>query len=147
MIIGIDPGMKTGVAVFEEGELKSLHTFKPFDAIGFVSDLVDDNQVFAIFIEDSRKQSHVWSAKSDASTSSGLKIARNVGMIDGFCTIFEQAFSEAKFHGLLRLVSPLGKGSKVDTKYFRALTKWIGSCNEHERDAALLAWPYRHKKT
>ena len=40
-------------------------------------------------------------------------------------------------------VSPKGKGQKINGQSFASLTGWSGTSNQHERDAAMVAWPYR----
>ena len=43
-------------------------------------------------------------------------------------------------------ISPKGKGRKVDADRFHAITGWSARCNQHERDAAMVAWPFRNHK-
>lgn len=40
-------------------------------------------------------------------------------------------------------ISPKGKGAKVDAAEFARLTGWLASSNQHARDAAMVAFPYR----
>jgi len=44
------------------------------------------------------------------------------------------------------MISPQQKGSKWNHDEFNAVTGWNGeTTNQHVRDAALIAWPFRHK--
>ena len=40
-------------------------------------------------------------------------------------------------------ISPKSKGAKTKEADFIAATGWQGRSNEHTRDAAMVAWPYR----
>ena len=42
------------------------------------------------------------------------------------------------------MVSPLQKGSKVNRDDFAIKTGWVDKSNEHNRDAAMVAWPFRN---
>ena len=68
-------------------------------------------------------------------------MARNVGEVDGYCRIIVDycELLGIMAHG----VSPKGKGAKMDADSFRELTGWTGRTNSHERDACMVAWPYR----
>ena len=43
-------------------------------------------------------------------------------------------------------ISPKEKGAKLDAATFALMTGWQGKSNQHERDAAMVAWPYRGAK-
>jgi hypothetical protein len=135
IIVGIDPGANTGVAVFRNGVLYTMFTLEPIDVPDFIKDSVARRIVF----EDSRLTSPVWGRGVNA--RSAAKIARNVGQIDAFCGLIVAACDKAGIpaHG----VSPKGKGAKLNSERFNAATGWSGKSNQHERDAAMCAWPYR----
>ena len=57
IILGIDPGQNTGIAVFEDGALKSLETITPQQMDRYIRECMPARVVF----EDSRLQSHTWS--------------------------------------------------------------------------------------
>lgn len=135
LIIGIDPGAHTGVAVFDDGRLVRLMTVEPMH-IGAI--LAGHNPERVIF-EDSRLQSHTWTkAKSKAAA---LKMARNVGEVDAWCKLIVAECEKLGIpaHG----ISPKNKGAKKKPAEFDAITGWTGSSNEHTRDAAMVAFPYR----
>lgn len=134
-ILGIDPGTSTGVAVFEDGELTRLLTMSPVDMARFIAEAAPSRVVF----EDSRLQSHVWAgAMSKAALA---KIARNVGEIDAWCKLICAICEREQIaaHG----VSPKNKGAKLNHDKFVVLTNWKSGSNQHERDAAMIAYPYR----
>lgn len=41
-------------------------------------------------------------------------------------------------------ISPAGKGRKLDAANFKRITAWAKQSNQHERDACMVAWPYRN---
>lgn len=135
IIIGIDPGVNTGVAVFCNGVLYCLLTLEPVEITDFILDSAANRIVF----EDSRLTSPVWGR--GVNTKAAAKIARNVGQVDALCGLIVAACGKAGIvaHG----ISPKGKGKKLNAEQFKAATGWTGASNEHTRDAAMCAWPYR----
>ena len=135
IIIGIDPGAATGVAIFERGKLVGLRTIEPHKIAETIACLKPARVVF----EDSRLQSHVWTSAKTAAAKT--KMARNVGEIDAWCRLITAVCGELKIaaHG----ISPERKGAKLNSMQFRQQTGWEGKSNQHERDAAMVAWPYR----
>ena len=137
MIIGIDPGQSTGIATFDGGELIGLKTIKPWQLPGLIHKLAD-----RVVFEDSRLQSNVWTTIK--SRSGALKMARNLGQVDAWCSMITAVCAELQIpcHG----ISPKNKGVKLDAKRFQSSTGWGEKSNQHERDAAMVAWPYRGAK-
>lgn len=134
-IIGIDPGANTGVATLKDGALLALETIAPHQIERVLRERMPTRVVF----EDSRLQSHAWTQV--ASRAAALKMARNVGEVDAWCSLITAVCAELGIpaHG----VSPKGKGAKVDAARFAAITGWSVRSNQHERDGAMCAWPYR----
>lgn len=135
LILGIDPGIQTGVAIFREGELHALLTIEPH----MIGTLIGMHKPGRVVFEDSRLTSVVFSAAG--TRAAALKIARNVGEIDAWCRLITLVCGELRIqaHG----ISPTRKGTKLDAERFRAVTGWELKSNQHERDAAMVAWPYR----
>jgi len=135
LILGIDPGVNTGIAYYIDGKLDKLATIEPHQIENAISLFVPDRVVF----EDSRLQSHTWSQVK--SRPAALKMARNVGEIDAWCRLITSICGDLRItaHG----ISPKGKGIKMDHVMFCTLTGWTGQSNQHTRDAAMVAWPYR----
>ena len=135
IIMGIDPGTHTGIAIYRAGALADLQTIEPFQLVEVIETVDPDRVVF----EDSRLQSHTWSRKLSAAAQ--LKVARDVGQIDAWCRLIVATCERLGIpaHG----VSPKAKGAKLDAEAFQRLTGWAGRSNEHTRDAAALAWQFR----
>jgi hypothetical protein len=138
LIIGIDPGQSTGIATFVDGKLTSLKTIEPAQLFALMPVVGIERVIF----EDSRLQSHVWT--TNISRPAALKMARNLGQVDAWCGLITAMCAELGIaaHG----ISPRGKGAKLDAVRFEALTGWDLRSNQHERDAAMVAWPYRGAK-
>ena len=133
--MGLDPGTHTGLALFQGGFLVRLETIHP---ASIRSALVQWQPQRVVF-EDSRLQSHAWTGH--ANRAAALKVARNIGEVDAWCKLIVEHCAELGIaaHG----ISPKQKGAKHDADSFRELTGWAGRTNQHERDAALVAFPYR----
>ena len=134
IIIGLDPGVSTGCAIYCAGVLTHLQTIAPHDIESYITKAMPARVVF----EDSRLQSKVW---TPAKGAAALKVARNIGEIDAWCRLIAAVCARLGIasHG----VSPKGKGAKLTHERFVVVTGWAGRSNQHERDAALVARPYR----
>lgn len=137
-IVGIDPGTHTGMALIIGGQLCELGTVHPLDIAEKLAQLSPSRVVF----EDSRVTSHLFTTNKKAAVAKSM--ARKVGQVDMVCGLIVEACERLGIpaHG----ISPKGKGAKLKAEPFKELTGWVGSSNEHERDAATVAWPYRGAK-
>ena len=135
LILGIDPGANTGIALYSGGKLQCLNTIEPVELADRIELIKPDRVVF----EDSRLESFTWTTVK--SRAIALKMARNVGEVDAWCKLIVAIC--AKFGIPAHGISPTRKGAKLDAQRFAALTGWEGPSNEHTRDAAMVAWPYR----
>jgi hypothetical protein len=135
IIMGLDPGTHTGVALYQAGKLTELQTIDPFQLVEVIETVMPARVVF----EDSRLQPHTW--KRGVSNAEQLKIARDVGQIDAWCRLIVATCERLKIpaHG----ISPKAKGAKLKTEAFQQLTGWEGRSNQHARDAACVAWQFR----
>ena len=132
--IGIDPGQRTGVAIYRDGKLCELRTVAPAE----IEALIVEHAPALVVFEDSRMQSPVFSRGT--SPRAMLKIARNVGEIDQLCRQIEDICKRLVVPRIG--VSPLRKGSKLTAERFAKVTGWQGRSNQHERDAAMCAFRY-----
>jgi hypothetical protein len=136
IILGIDPGANTGIAVYIDGKLSELSTIDPWEIVDVLGHASDTTRVI---FEDSRLTSYMFTTVK--SRPAALKMARNVGEIDAWCKLIVAVCDQLKItaHG----ISPKAKGAKMDAKAFDRLTGWSNGSNQHERDAAMVAYPYR----
>jgi len=140
-LIGIDPGQNTGIAIYEDGALVSLRTITPLQLHMTMLDLTVGITCRVVF-EDSRLQSVVF--RRGLNAASTLKVARNIGEVDGICRLIVAECERlgVPAHG----ISPKAKGAKLNAEQFQELTGWDKRSNQHERDAAVVAWLYRNAK-
>ena len=138
VILGIDPGSNTGMANYTNGRLILLASVEPVEIAGYIESLRPDRVVF----EDSRLLSHTWTTIK--SRPAALKMARNVGEVDAWCKLIVAVCESLSIaaHG----ISPKAKGEKLGSEAFNRVTGWVGPSNQHMRDAAMVAWPYRGAK-
>ena len=138
ILLGIDPGQNTGLAIFDGGRLAELRTIAPVEIDRAITSIMPRRVIF----EDSRLQSHLWTTSTAKATLA--KIARNVGEVDAWCKLIVAVCERLDItsHG----ISPLGKGHKMAADQFERITGWTGRSNQHERDGAMVAWPYRGAK-
>lgn len=136
-ILGIDPGASTGLATFDGGKLLALETIAPLQ----LERTIRERMPARVFFEDSRLESHAWNARSKAAYGAALATARSLGQVDAWCALIVAVCAELGIpvHG----VSPAAKGPKRAAANFTAYTGWAKRCNQHERDAAMVAWPFR----
>lgn len=133
IIIGIDPGANTGIATYIGGKLHSLQTIAPHqmrEAITGAS---------RVIFEDSRLTSFMFTTVKSRPVA--LSMARKVGQVDGYCNLITAICADLGIpsHG----ISPKNKGAKLNAEQFAKATGWDGKSNEHARDAAMVAFPYR----
>lgn len=137
VILGIDPGVNTGVATLDGGQLTMLETISPFQ----LERLLRERRPARVVFEDSRLQSHAWNARSKATKGAALATARSLGQVDAWCSLICELCGDIGMpaHG----ISPAAKGKKLDAAAFAQITGWTRRSNQHERDAAMCAWPFR----
>lgn len=141
LILGIDPGASTGVATFVDGVLSDLETFEPHQ----VDRLIRGRQPGRVIFEDSRLESRAWNARAKRSYGVALATARSLGQVDAWCSLITAVCADLNIaaHG----VSPTVKGAKLNAAAFGKATGWMARSNQHERDAAMVAWPFRRSVT
>ena len=139
-VLGLDPGINTGVAIYEDGKLTELLTIEPINLADIFSHYSGE-PLFVVF-EDSRLQSHIWIPSQSKGVAAN--IARKVGMVDAWCYMIER-LCESYDIAYMR-VSPKAKGEKLNAEDFKRITGWTGKSNQHERDGAMVAWKFRSRK-
>jgi len=139
VIMGIDPGVKTGIALYQGGKLCELRTIAPVDYERVLLDI----QPVLVVVEDSRPIKALFTGIR-LSHKAQVKVARNVGAIDCLCSII---FALCARHEIeIEALSPKEKGPKLDAVTFCRKTGYTGKSNEHGRDAGMVAWRFRHRR-
>lgn len=137
-VIGIDPGNKTGIAIFSLGakfNLVETKTIHPLD----VSKEIEGAD--AVYIEDSRLQKAIFCHPSQK-----IAYSRSVGQVDARCSDIEEICKRKgiRFVG----ISPREKGKKISKDEFMRIFGCVSNksgSNQHERDAATVVLASRFK--
>ena len=130
LVIGIDPGTHTGVAVWDskEGKFLSLETLPIHRAMVEVMNLRIGRDVQVVF-EDARQRK--WYGKGDTNAK-----LQGAGSVKRDCSIWEEF---CKDYGIpFRAIPPVKGATKVSAEYFKMVSHYQGRTSEHSRDAAML---------
>jgi hypothetical protein len=131
-IIGIDPGVTTGLSVWDGDRLLVVESSTILEAIERVKMWNDGGAKIFIRLEDARKRK--WFGKSSR------EVLQGAGSIKRDCKIWEDFLTEQKIE--FELVAPKNNKTKVAARFFNRLTGWKASTNEHSRDAAMLVYKF-----
>lgn len=133
LVIGVDPGVRTGLATWsrDQRKLLAVETLGITQAMDIIRATRDSGALHSVRFEDARLRK--WFG------SSGREQLQGAGSIKRDCAIWEEFL-----RGLVGVpflpVSPKAKGAKLDAAAFARLTGWTGRTSEHGRDAAALVW-------
>lgn len=133
-IIGIDPGVNTGIAVWDRSG-KDFYTIKTVTAveaeacINFYRGV--SNAKILVRYEDARMRTWFGKEKGVAQLQGAGSIKRDCQRWEEFLTHYEIPFEE---------VAPKNNRTKMTAEEFKRLTGWEGKTNEHGRDAAMLVF-------
>jgi hypothetical protein len=141
LIIGIDPGLNTGVAVAEGGRIIELRTCGIAPAMFFVLGLHRDSMVDSILVmvEDARQRSY-FGAVDKKMAKYGPGVREGAGAAKREASIWDE-FLEARLipH---QMIPPIRGGTKLTAAKFLALTGCDHRSSVHSRDAGVIAWHY-----
>ena len=123
--IGIDPGVNTGVAIWNS-EKKELECFSLMIHQAF--ELVKKYDCF-VYVEDARLRKYITGGREKLQGAGSIK--RDSKIWEDFLTDKNIAF---------KLIAPKNNRTKLDSVTFTKLTGFKGRTNQHERDAAMLVF-------
>ena len=130
-IIGIDPGVKTGVAIWctDDQKFYDIQTTTILEAMTIVNDCRAHQDVILI-VEDARQRK--WYGNNAAAKRMGA------GSIKRDCQVWEEY---AELNQVPYIMQPPKRGStKLDAKTFKNITRHEGRTSEHARDAAMMVY-------
>lgn len=131
--IGIDPGINTGIAVYNKSEKSlKLATLKIHRAMESVKGIFDDNNGVIVRFEDARQRN--WFGKA------GREQLQGAGSIKRDCKIWEDWLKDKEIP--FEMVAPKNNRTKLGAEQFAKLTGYSGRSSEHSRDAAMLVFGY-----
>lgn len=129
LYIGIDPGVKTGFAIWdtESKNFDYIAAMPIHEAMQNVITMSDYLKV-KVIVEDARKRK--WFGKNSNAKQQGA------GSIKRDCKIWEDFLTD---YGIdYEMMSPGKSKTKITSAYFKKLSGWEKATNEHGRDAAML---------
>jgi hypothetical protein len=131
-IIGIDPGVHTGIAVIDKSNKYIFITsMQILQSIDYVKLLQTRGEVVLI-IEDARQRK--WFGSNANAKQQGA------GSIKRDATIWEELCNATNIDALF--CAPAKGRTKIDKKLFHKITNWNKQTNEHGRDASMLIIDY-----
>lgn len=135
-VIGIDPGVSTGYAVWdrEEKTLTNVTTLEFWGAFERAQ-LLKPGYV-EIIIEDPTGNLPTFAKAGDGTARKREKISQNVGSNKREAQLLIEGLRRRGY--TVRTVTPTKK--KWDVETFRRLTGYAGQTSQHSRDAARLVW-------
>ena len=131
--IGIDTGVKTGVAVWQDGELLAVESMTITQAMRFIQDFDNKRGIVKLYIEDARK----WIGFHGKTKATQARL-QGAGSVKRDAKIWEDWCKENGYEVVF--VKPMGKGLKKSADEFKRITGWQGRTNEHARDAAMIVY-------
>jgi len=142
LIIGIDPGVKTGYAVWNKSQKKFelVKTYKIHEAMKEIELMYDNinNHLFytitRIVVEDAR----LWTYHKKTSSAK----LQGAGSIKRDCKIWEDFLNDIFKNSGVEIIfkKPNNHITKLTKEQFYKLTGFSGKTSEHARDAAMLVY-------
>jgi hypothetical protein len=132
--IGIDPGKKTGFAVWDHdakylAEVSTMSITQAMEKVRMMADILGRDNI-RLFIEDARQRT--WFGNSGPEKWKGaVSICRDSTIWDDFCRELGVEY---------RMIAPRCNTTKLKAAQFKTITKWQERTDEHARDAAMLVF-------
>lgn len=125
ILIGIDPGVNTGMAIVKDGKLCFCGTGYIHDVMDFIKRDYAWHPGLLVVVEDARKRS----GRPEA--------AQGAGSVKRDCKIWEDYLTSLKIS--FKMVPPRKNGTKFRDQIFKAsYPYWTKRTSEHGRSAANL---------
>ena len=137
IVIGIDPGMHTGLAVWDTStrQFLDIRTTNIVDAMDYLRQIREERGIGLIVFEDARKRKWI-PRERDLRQVKGR--AMGAGSVKRDCSIWEEW---CRFYRIDFVASlPRWGMTKLTDAYFRGITGYDRRTNEHGRDAAMLVF-------
>ena len=132
--IGIDPGKKTGFAVWDHdarylAEVTTVSITQAMEKVRMMADVLGRENI-RLYIEDARQRK--WFGNSGPEKRKGAgSICRDSTIWDDFCKELGVEYV---------MVAPRCNTTKLNDRQFRAITGWQKRTSVHARDAAMLVF-------
>lgn len=137
IVVGIDPGMNTGLAVWDTShrQFLDIRCSGIVDAMRYLAELQQTRQIGLVVFEDARKRKWIPREKN---LSEFRGRAMGAGSVKRDCSIWEEWCNTFA----IPFVSPPPRQgmTKWTDESFRGVTGYDRRTNQHGRDAALLVF-------
>ncbi|MCL2289128.1 MAG: hypothetical protein FWC34_00255 [Bacteroidetes bacterium] len=135
-LIGVDPGINTGIAVWDCGKNKFVKIDSQTITYCFESLLfcISEGIKIAVIIEDARQRT--WFGNK------GREALQGAGSIKRDCKIWEDFLTENNIP--FKMEKPKKNMTKINAEAFKKLTGYAERTNQHGRDAAMLVFGRNH---
>lgn len=135
IIVGIDPGVKTGLAVWNIEDQEFMH-LKTVSIVEAIRELAGWNyRVKEIRFEDARLRT--WFEEPKNSKGAIAKL-QGVGSVKRDCAIWQEFCEYYKVP--FQAVKPEAGNTKWTAEYFKRVTGWTQRTTVHSRDAGVLVF-------
>lgn len=129
VLIGIDTGTKTGVAIKCEGDFKIIETLTIWRALNLVKEWAEYHGAKNVFVRVEDARQRTWFGET------GKERLKGAGSVERDCAIWEEVLTDLGIP--FEMVHPKSvKETKPD--YFAKITGWSGRTSKHSREAAWL---------
>lgn len=132
MLIGIDPGVNTGFAVWDGKSLIYCKSLNIVEAAMKVKEYADIYNV-KVYFEDARQRHWFGSSGREKLLGAG-SVRRDSQIWETICNVLNIPY---------QMVAPKDNMTKLNATQFKMFTGWEGRTNEHGRDAAMLVFKRR----
>jgi len=138
-IIGVDPGVHTGIAVYDcqSKSFTKVKSLSWWDAYWFIVEYNRDSCLIAI--ENSSTQKRIWQRGGGKTARVMGAIGRSIGQNNADAKRLQSGLERKCF----RVVSVKPKHTKMSAVQVKALTGCKLRTNEHNRDAIMIVWRLR----
>lgn len=137
IVVGIDPGMHTGLAVWDTSrrQFLDIRCSGIVSAMDYLSELSVRHEIGLVVFEDARQRKWI-PRERDIAQVKGR--AMGAGSVKRDCSIWEEW---CKARGVQYIATRPRSGlTKLTDAYFRCLTGYDRRTNDHGRDAAMLVF-------
>ena len=136
VFVGIDPGVNTGLALVQDGELKVVETVNIVRAMARILAAWNqcDDEITVVF-EDARQRQWLPRERNASEYRGKLmgagSVKRDCEIWEEFCNVYDIKYMA---------IPPRAGATKWDAETFRNVTGSKGRTSNHARDAALLVY-------
>lgn len=131
LIVGIDSGVNTGFAVYDQSDKTLMVCESVFIHRAFEMILGNIDKIKLVRVEDARLRKFI---------TGGREKLQGAGSIKRDAKIWEDFLTDKNIP--FQMVAPKNNRTKLSQETFKAITGWSKKTNEHSRDAGMLVFGY-----